>query len=73
MHIYAAILKENHALREINLEKSMNFADFRQLRLIFTQPIVKKGTNIADFRQSKLTIMQPISKKKREFSRILII
>ena len=63
MRIYAADLNENRALQEINREKCTNFADFRRIKRIFTQPIAKKGSNFADFRRSKRTITQRVAKR----------
>ena len=42
MGIYAANLHKNHAFQKINCEKYVNFADFQQIKQIFTQPIAKK-------------------------------
>ena len=46
----------------------MNFADFRRIKRIFTQPIAKKGENFADFRQSKRIFTQSIAIKSLSFA-----
>ena len=66
MRIYAANLDKNLAFQKINHEKWVNFADLRQIKCIFTQPIAKKGVGFANFRQSKCIFT-------REKARVLTI
>ena len=67
-YIYAVNLNENHTFKKISREKCVNFADFRRIKCIFTQPIAKKDASFADFQQSKHTFMQPIAKRGVSFA-----
>ena len=61
MRIYAVNLNEKRAIQKISREKCVNFADFRRIKSIFTQPIAKKGESFADFRQSKSIFTQLVA------------
>ena len=53
--------------------KHVNFADFWQIKHIFTQPVAKEGTTFANFWAKQMYIYATNPEKKREFCRFLAI
>ena len=63
MHIYATNLNKNRVFQKINHEKCVNFADFQQVKRIFTQPVTKKVESFANFQRYNRIRTQPVAKK----------
>ena len=62
-YFYTTNLNKNRKFQKINLEKCVNFAYFRLIKCIFTQPIIKKGASFADFIKAKVYLRNQSRKK----------